>query len=261
MGKWIQSYTPSGLSIKLARAAILAEVTASVTAAGDKTRALSPAIIGRGSAAFGKKLSIATIAAPSDPTVALLKASYSGGPLDGADGVQLHIGLWNKFETALALYRFNRHWTRPAWLSQPAQMPDRTQYLLVRRNAIEGKYLAILPLTDGGMRGELRSAGGKATLASTSCDSNYTPGDFLMAAVAVGDDPYELTERIFSAGLKATGTGRLRTEKPTPDFVGHLGWCSWNAFYQNVTESGIIDALKTFSAGGLPVGFYILDDG
>jgi raffinose synthase len=55
--------------------------------------------------------------------------------------------------------------------------------------------------------------------------------------------------------------GRLRGEKAVPDFVDYFGWCTWDAFYQDVTAAKIREGLSDFAAGGVRPKMLVLDDG
>ncbi|KAK4491878.1 hypothetical protein RD792_002658 [Penstemon davidsonii] len=46
-----------------------------------------------------------------------------------------------------------------------------------------------------------------------------------------------------------------------PGMLDWFGWCTWDAFYQDVSPQGIIDGLKSLSEGGTPAKFLIIDDG
>jgi raffinose synthase len=48
---------------------------------------------------------------------------------------------------------------------------------------------------------------------------------------------------------------------PGPDFVDKLGWCTWDAFYTDVTSDKVIAGLESFRLRGISLGFMILDDG
>jgi raffinose synthase len=54
---------------------------------------------------------------------------------------------------------------------------------------------------------------------------------------------------------------RLRVEKPVPDFVDQFGWCTWDAFYQDVNPEKVIQGLKSFRKTGVMPRMMILDDG
>lgn len=261
MTKWTQTVSSDGMAIELNGQMVLGGIKGAVVPPGGPGQTLQPGKMTVAGVPFGRDLFVSTVPAEKDDDVLILRATYCGGPVDGQGGVQLRIGDWPEFDKAQVSYRHSRYWTRPAWLNAPGEMPDKTQFLLVRRSARKGKYLLILPLTYGGMRAELRTEEGQATLVSLSGDSRFTPCGFLMAAIAVGDDPYELVNRVFAAAMNELGSGRLRKDKSVPEFVHDFGWCSWNAFYDKVTEEKVIAALDTFAAGKMPVGFYILDDG
>lgn len=261
MERWNYTLVDSALAVRRGRRTVLGGVTAVITSPGLPLESPPPGKPTAAGAPFGRDLFIEAVPAANDDEVALLRARYCGRSLDGAAGVQLRIADWPGFDRALVCRRDNPFWTRPAWLNGPGEMPEQTQFLLIRRKGKAPRFLAVLPLTDGGMRSQLHSIDGQAALVSASGDSRHVPCGFVMAAVAEGDDPYALTERLFAAALAAIGVGRPRKDKPVPAFVDDFGWCSWNAFGQKVTERGVIAALKSFAKGRLPVGFYILDDG
>jgi raffinose synthase len=57
------------------------------------------------------------------------------------------------------------------------------------------------------------------------------------------------------------GTFRLAHEKKQPDFVQWLGWCTWDAFYKEVTHAKILRGLRSLSKAGVRPGFVVIDDG
>jgi raffinose synthase len=57
------------------------------------------------------------------------------------------------------------------------------------------------------------------------------------------------------------GVGRLRAEKPLPPFVDVFGWCTWDAFYQEVSREKVREGLASFAKGGVRPRMMILDDG
>jgi hypothetical protein len=68
--------------------------------------------------------------------------------------------------------------------------------------------------------------------------------------VAVDDDPYRLMEQAAQSVMARVGTGRLRREKPLPAFVDTFGWCTWEAFYQDVSHDKVREGLQSFAGGG-----------
>ncbi|KAG2584711.1 hypothetical protein PVAP13_6KG336200 [Panicum virgatum] len=46
-----------------------------------------------------------------------------------------------------------------------------------------------------------------------------------------------------------------------PDILNWFGWCTWDAFYTNVTAEGVKEGLQSFQKGGVSPKFVIIDDG
>jgi raffinose synthase len=79
--------------------------------------------------------------------------------------------------------------------------------------------------------------------------------------VAQGKDPYLLAESSAKAVMKLLQTGRLREDKPLPEFVDDFGWCTWDSFYTSVSAAGVQRGLESFRLGGIQPRLLILDDG
>lgn len=79
--------------------------------------------------------------------------------------------------------------------------------------------------------------------------------------IASGWDPYELMEQSVAAAAAWSGGAKPRWEKETPDITNWFGWCTWDAFYHDVSAQGIQHGLKAFAAGGVQPRFLIIDDG
>ncbi len=58
-------------------------------------------------------------------------------------------------------------------------------------------------------------------------------------------------------GLETT----FRKNKELPGFFNYLGWCSWNAFYKDITEDKVKAKLAEFKAKKVPLKWIVLDDG
>jgi raffinose synthase len=138
-------------------------------------------------------------------------------------------------------------------------VPKETQFLLAETE--QGDCILLIPLVGKDFRFSLAGhSEGLALIAETN-DVYKTVKSDVGLFVAVGKDPYELMESSARAVMARLRTGRLRREKPLPDFVDDFGWCTWDAFYQEVTAQNVADGLKTFAEGGVEPRFLILDDG
>jgi raffinose synthase len=60
--------------------------------------------------------------------------------------------------------------------------------------------------------------------------------DALLAYVASGSDLHELIQAASAEVANELGTVRLRREGQPPNFIDQLGWCTWDAFYQEVSH-------------------------
>ena len=79
--------------------------------------------------------------------------------------------------------------------------------------------------------------------------------------VTRGKDPIALMQasmRLLADRLK---TFRLCADKRLPAFVDLFGWCTWNAYYQEVSEQKVLRGLQAFKSSGIQPRFMILDDG
>lgn len=171
-----------------------------------------------------------------------------------------------------ACHRYEPYWMKPCAGDRLDEVPSETQWLLVERDD-EGqhKWLLVVPLLGERFRFSLRAAWGGSPLVSAKLprlellaetgDPFTTGTGGLAAFVAVGSDPHALCERGARAVCERLGTGRLRVEKAVPDFCDRFGWCTWDAFYQEVSHDKVREGLERFRDGGVEPRWLILDDG
>ncbi|KAK4404152.1 putative galactinol--sucrose galactosyltransferase 6 [Sesamum angolense] len=155
-------------------------------------------------------------------------------------------------------------------------VPQETQFLLVEtqdgshlESDTDGReenkivYTVFLPLIEGPFKACLQGndqddlelcleSGDSDTLGSTFTHSVY---------ISSGVDPFETIHEAIKAVKLHLGSFRLRNEKKLPELVDYFGWCTWDAFYREVTQEGVETGLKSLKAGGTPPKFVIIDDG
>ncbi len=155
--------------------------------------------------------------------------------------------------------RHRPFWMKPVFGTTEAEVAWETQWLLAELGA--GRLLLLVPLLDGVTRFSLRgSAEGIVAVAETGDPGVTTSGGVALFA-GVGDDPYALAAAGARAVQRHIGTGRLRTEKEVPEVVDLFGWCTWDAFYRDVSAKKVTAGLESFAAGGVEPRWMILDDG
>jgi raffinose synthase len=158
-------------------------------------------------------------------------------------------------------HRYEPYWMKPAAGTQLADIPAETQFLLAELAA--GGWLLLIPLLEEPFRFSLRGHSEKRLeLLGETGDPHLGGTGGLALFVAVAEDPFELCALGARAVAARLGSAcRLRSEKSPPDFVDQFGWCTWDAFYQEVGAEKLRAGLATFRAAGVPPRFVILDDG
>jgi hypothetical protein len=61
--------------------------------------------------------------------------------------------------------------------------------------------------------------------------------------------------------LPPAGGAKPRWEKQLPEVARYLGWCTWDAFYHDVSAQGIAAGLQSFNQAGVQPRWIIIDDG
>lgn len=52
-----------------------------------------------------------------------------------------------------------------------------------------------------------------------------------------------------------------RAQKQLPKSLDVFGWCTWDAFYWQVSAKGILNGLQSLHDGGVPPKLLVIDDG
>ncbi|KAG8472540.1 hypothetical protein CXB51_034424 [Gossypium anomalum] len=79
--------------------------------------------------------------------------------------------------------------------------------------------------------------------------------------VAAGSDPFDVITNAVKSVEKHLQTFSHRERKKMPDMLNWFGWCTWDAFYTNVTSESLKEGLESLEKGGIHPRFLIIDDG
>ena len=71
---------------------------------------------------------------------------------------------------------------------------------------------------------------------------------------------YRAVEKAFAC-LAASKGIKKREDRRFPEIFRYLGWCTWNAFYQEADEEKIREKAREFKEKRVPVRWILLDDG
>lgn len=159
-----------------------------------------------------------------------------------------------------ACFRPRSAWMHPVIGTKLSQLPDETQFLLIDKGNDE--YLMIIPLVDSLFRSCL--SGGvndELNVIVASGDNSKTGNQAKVLYVSCGNNPHEMIRNASIELSKETCQFELRQNKPVPEFVDLLGWCSWNAYYHKVSHENIINTLNCFRERSVPIKWLLIDDG
>lgn len=177
--------------------------------------------------------------------------------------VKLSFYLEKKGYKAMAIRKYNPFWTEPVFLSDGSREHcGKLQQLLVDEG--NGNYIHLMPLANKNGVAELEYSGegGEFTLNYSLCMSGQTTLNDCVMIISCADDPYEAVQRSFAvASERKLIHTPLKKDKEYPECLKGLGWCTWNAFYHDVTAEGIRSKLEEFRQKKVPIKWIIIDDG
>ncbi len=144
--------------------------------------------------------------------------------------------------------------------SSLSELPIETQWLGLLHS--DGSYTIILPLALEPFRASLGGNEKGELLVTIETGDDATVGESALALyIAHGDNFYQMMETAGQKMADRLQTCRIRTDKQAPDCMQYFGWCTWNAFYADVSHKKVFEGLESFRAGGIVPKFLLLDDG
>ncbi|CAM0884170.1 unnamed protein product [Alopecurus aequalis] len=167
----------------------------------------------------------------------------------------------------MCLFRFKLWWMTQRMGSSGRDVPLETQFIIIEVPATAGDsepvYVVILPLLEGQFRTVLQGndrdeieicieSGDKAVQTEQGMNNVY---------IHAGTNPFDTITQAVRAVEKHMQTFHHRDKKKLPSFVDWFGWCTWDAFYTDVTADGVKQGLRSLAEGGAPPRFLIIDDG
>lgn len=172
----------------------------------------------------------------------------------------------------MSCFRFKLWWMAQKMGDKGRDIPLETQFLLVETK--DGSHLdeneenpvvytVFLPLIEGSFRAVLQGNDrDELELCLESGDVDTKASSFTHSLfISAGTDPFATITDAIRAVKSHLKTFRQRHEKKLPGIVDYFGWCTWDAFYQEVTQEGVEAGLESLAAGGTPSKFVIIDDG
>ncbi len=174
------------------------------------------------------------------------------------EGISLKLNFSGKARLT-AIYQHKDWWLRPAFVSGFEDVPGRTQLLIWKERS---EYRVLMALCASGFRTDFTGTpDGLTAVLSSNCEGIRCCSQPVFG-FAWGENPYTCIESVAKALIAASGVPvRHRSEKTFPALFEHFGWCSWDAFYQQVNEGGILEKLRELKEKDLLPGWVLIDDG
>ncbi|XP_031398942.1 probable galactinol--sucrose galactosyltransferase 2 [Punica granatum] len=172
----------------------------------------------------------------------------------------------------MCCFRFKLWWMTQRMGTCGKDIPLETQFMLVEsKNGDEGGevddsptiYTVFLPLLEGPFRAVLQgNEKNELEICLESGDTAVETNQGLhLVYMHAGTNPFEVINQAVKAVEKHMQTFTHREKKKLPSFLDWFGWCTWDAFYTDVTAEGVDEGLNSLSEGGTPPKFLIIDDG
>lgn len=170
----------------------------------------------------------------------------------------------------MCCFRFKLWWMTQRMGTCGKDIPLETQFMLIESKDSEEEgesspivYTVLLPLLEGPFRSVLQgNEKSEIEICFESGDHAVETNQGLhMVYMHAGTNPFEVINQAVKAVEKHMQTFHHREKKRLPSFLDMFGWCTWDAFYTDVTAEGVEEGLKSLSEGGTPPRFLIIDDG
>jgi raffinose synthase len=172
----------------------------------------------------------------------------------------LRLGAIPDLDRFVVLHRYEPYWMKPKSGARLSEVPAETQFLLARLRS--GLWLLLVPLVDDLFRFSLRGRKDECLELLAETGDSFAPGTGGRALyLAAGDDPFAMCRDGARSVAARIGWGSLRRDKALPDFTDQFGWCTWDAFYTEVSAANVREGLARFAEGGVRPRMLILDDG
>ncbi len=165
-------------------------------------------------------------------------------------------------------YQFNDWWTRPGFGTELSRLPARTESVFLRYGGTSGRpvtYGCLIPMLGEKTKAYLIGNGKNADAQSIRLQlTAYASGVDLLDEIALvyaeGTDLFDTIHTAWQEACRINGVP-MREKRTFPSMFEFFGWCSWDAFYTDVTEQKIRQKADEFQQKELPVRWFLIDDG
>jgi hypothetical protein len=178
--------------------------------------------------------------------------------LRGKAPVKLSIGFEERPIRLCATYQHRDWWSRPEFVSTFDEVPERTQSLFLKGSK---NYGYILPMVGNRTKTYLtKGSETRLSLEMTSyCDGLNDINDvcFLLSE---GDNLFEIITKVYDVASEIKKVP-AKGDRRYPEMFEYFGWCSWDAFYTDITEQKVLQKVEELKDKQVPIRWLLMDDG
>ena len=173
----------------------------------------------------------------------------------------IDIELCEKPKGILSQVLYNPFWCAPSFENDLTYVPENIQNMLIDM----GDYkTAVLPLCNDSFYASI-SASERNSCVRIDLSKCFEGDDSLSGTAAifsVDKNSYVAVRHGFEYAYdKSFIKSLLKKSKKLPDMYKGIGWCTWNAFYHDVNENGILKKMEEFKKKKIPISWIVIDDG
>lgn len=162
-------------------------------------------------------------------------------------------------EKWMVIYQHKDWWCRPVFIDKEREIPERTQMILLKNG---GEYCVFLAVSNEMCRTDFSGSTNAIRVKISSNCENLNAMEGLSFVWVSGNDPYKICKRAVEyALLLLKRPDMLRQNRKYPEIFEYFGWCSWDAFYHEVSEEGVLEKAKELKKKNIPVKWFLIDDG
>lgn len=174
------------------------------------------------------------------------------------DAIRIHIRDIPGKEKLVAHYRHKDWWSRPYFDTQLTNLPERTSSLVWKQAETHYQLMTVVGET---YKTEMQGTDQGFAVTVSSHDHGRNQCHTPLFVLSENQNVFALVSQTTAEIGAITGKTPFRNKKRYPEKLDYLGWCSWDAFYQQVNEKGIVEKLEELNEKEVPVKWVMIDDG
>lgn len=172
--------------------------------------------------------------------------------------IVLEFNIREKPEKITAMYLFNDWWTRPEFVTDFSEIPERTQIAFFK---YQDKYGCFVPMAGTQYKTYLTTGEEKRIkLQMTAYMAGMSSVEEPVFLYTEDASLYAAIEKAFCWLADYKGIC-LKKDRRLPEMFRYIGWCSWDAFYQEITEEKVRKKAQELKEKDVPVRWILMDDG